>query len=311
MKKAKKTLFSLAIASIAVIMAFQVSAIYAKPQSNPGIFEPNVSVVAVASKAEAAVAVTVAAPPASVKVLPVTATAEIKTQAIETAVIPAPPVKAVSSPLVNAAIQTEPNKAKNILPGILLDEEKNILYGPNGKGLLLSGFDYDMNQKFFFASLDPWQRAFGYNSLYDTLAPVSSIYFRTRTVTFNYNGLDWMVKLWKGQYGITCGAEVGLYTKSPSEKFQYDCASKENFLLMDLQVLKGGVTYFTREAQMHWWQTGFVMGGVVVLNDLTVKSTITFKDQVMTDAFVNALNSQENAKGIKYVVNGLSVSVSW
>ncbi|MEI6577831.1 MAG: DUF4474 domain-containing protein [Eubacteriales bacterium] len=304
MKKAKKNLFSFAVTAIAAIIAIQVSTINASPRITLDVFEPNATVVKAAAKANEAVAVAIEEP---VEVV----TTKIVTQVNETAVVPTQTKEDVTQPLENNSAAAQAGSPKTVFPGIILDEEKNILYGPNDKGLLYTGFDYDLNQKFFYASLDPWQRIFGYNDIYDTLAPVSSIYFKTRNVCFNYGGLDWMIKLWKGQYGITSGAEVGIYTKSPKSQLQYDCAGKDNYLLMDLTVLKGDQIFFTREAQMHWWQTGFVMGGVVFLTDLTLKSTITFKDQEMTDAFVNALKTQDEATGVKYVVNGISVGLTW
>lgn len=219
--------------------------------------------------------------------------------------------KASAATAVVQSSAEDTNKPKTILPGIIYDKDKKILYGPRDKGLLLLGFDYDMNQNLWYSALDPWQRAFGYNLAFDVIAPATSIYFKTRTIFFDYDGLVWMLKLWKGQYGVTSGAEVGLYHRKPDVKYFYQCASKENFLLMDLEVLRFGRTYFKREAQKHWWQTGFIVGGLITLNSLELKSNITFKDKKMRDSFVKAFSTQDNLADVKYKVKGLSVSLDW
>ena len=205
----------------------------------------------------------------------------------------------------------EIGECKTVSPGIIYNKDKKLYYGPNGKGMAGMGFNYDAGQNIFYSSIDPWQRAFGYNLVYDFVAPLTSMYFKTRSIYFNYAGLNWMVKLWKGQYGITSGAEVGIYTRKSTAGYQYQCASKENFLVMDLEVLRYGHPYFKREAQNHWWQTGFMLTGVATLNSLELKTTITMKNKSMRDALVKSLKTQDNLDDVKYKVKGLNVSLDW
>ena len=80
----------------------------------------------------------------------------------------------------------------------------------DGSGLL--GFSYDAKESVFYASSNAWQRTFGYTFIYDISAPAIVCWFDTSRIFFEYDGKEWMVQLWKGQYGwVLIGAEIGLY----------------------------------------------------------------------------------------------------
>ena len=314
MKKAKKNLFSLAIVSLAVFMAFQVAIIKSNSQNASGIAEPDAFLVKAASQTEDAATVVVKAsvPSETRAVLPIALKVKTTVNNNTAAVSVTAKPQGINALAAKETAAVASNGPKQVFPGIIYDEENGLLYGPNGKGLLNIGFDYDLNQKLFYSAINGWQRNFGYTKTYDVLAPLTNILFQTRMIYFTYGGLDWMIQLWKGQYGITSGAEVGVYHKTTgSGKLVYDCASQDNFLMMNLEVFKNGQPFFTRPAQMHWWLTGFVLGDIVSPNDLNIKTTITFKDQKMTDAFINALATQSNTKDVNYVVNGINVSLDW
>jgi hypothetical protein len=79
-----------------------------------------------------------------------------------------------------------------------------------------TGFAYDKERDFFYSSLYPWQRRFGYTRLYDVVAPTLSMIIDSEPIRFEYQGHKWMIELWKGQYGMTTGCEIGIYsTKKP------------------------------------------------------------------------------------------------
>lgn len=75
-----------------------------------------------------------------------------------------------------------------------------------------AGFTYDKERDFFYSLLYPWQRRFGYTRLYDVVAPTLSMIIDSEPIRFEYNGYKWMIELWKGQYGMTTGCEIGVYT---------------------------------------------------------------------------------------------------
>ena len=68
----------------------------------------------------------------------------------------------------------------------------------DGSGLL--GFSYDAKDGAFYASTYAWQRTFGYTYLYDVAAPLILCNFDTSRIFFEYNDMEWMVQLWKGQF---------------------------------------------------------------------------------------------------------------
>lgn len=73
------------------------------------------------------------------------------------------------------------------------------------------GFQYDMRKDLFYSSMHTWQRKMGYCRFYDEKAPVLDMDIDSEPFYFTYNGYDWLVEVWKGQYGMTTGAEVGIY----------------------------------------------------------------------------------------------------
>lgn len=172
------------------------------------------------------------------------------------------------------------------------------------------GYLYDPNEKCFYTASDPWQRMVGYNAIFDVCAPFTFIDFDTVRLDFPYEGKDWRIQLWKGQYGLLFyGAEVGVYTKPQDRKLaHYNCASDEDLLNMEMIFLqnKNGkwVEKFSRPYGAYWWCTGFVPGNLFGNFDiLKLDMRITMKDYTMLSGFTSALTKA----GIKYDVIGLDV----
>lgn len=172
------------------------------------------------------------------------------------------------------------------------------------KGVL--GFGYSTSDKCFYATGNSWQRNFGYSTLYDQVSELVVISYDTIKVFFTYADKDWMIQLWKGQYGFVLeGGEVGVYNR-PHDKTNlttyYECANDNDRLPIALTLYDNGVKRFSRKAQTSWWMTGFVLGtlgyGVGVTSEytqrLTETTTITFKDEQMRNAFVEGLKSVNN-----------------
>jgi len=150
------------------------------------------------------------------------------------------------------------------------------------------GFEYDDKQGIYYSSVDPWQKNFGFNFIYDMAAPLAGMYYATERVYFNYDNKDWMIQLWKGQYGITSGAEIGIYNKT-DKIMQYDAVSEDEFLEMSFDFYNQGELVFSRGPEKHWWLTGFKIfnAGVPVLIDLDM--TLKFPTKSMADAFETGL----------------------
>ena len=74
-----------------------------------------------------------------------------------------------------------------------------------------AGFAYEINGDYFYSLMDCWQREVGYCRLYDEAAPMFNMIMDCEPVEFSYGGKRWLIELWKGQYGITTGGEIGIY----------------------------------------------------------------------------------------------------
>lgn len=150
------------------------------------------------------------------------------------------------------------------------------------------GFEYDEKQGIYYSSVNPWQKGFGFNVVYDMSAPLAGMYYDTERIYFQYDNKDWMIQIWKGQYGATSGAEIGIYNKT-DKIMQYDCVSEEEFLEMSFDFYNQGEYVFSRGPEKHWWLTGFKIfnAGVPILIDLDI--TIKFPTKSMADAFEGGL----------------------
>lgn len=192
---------------------------------------------------------------------------------------------------------------------------ENTFNGKDGHGLLYLGFDLDLNNMVFYSTINPWQRNFGFCELYDIAAPLIGCHYNTERFKFEYRGLDWMIQPWKGQYGITTGAEVGIYNK-PKDRVSefYDCVNDDDMIPMGFKLYKnrhdgnGWQLLFEREVQPHWWITGFKVGEVTAWRDLMADCTLVMKDQDMLNGFVGALNDKGLKRGQDYVINDLTVT---
>ena len=223
----------------------------------------------------------------------------------------------------------------------IYDKATGKVTNTDGSGLL--GFSYDAKDGAFYASTYAWQRTFGYTYLYDVAAPLILCNFDTSRIFFEYNDMEWMVQLWKGQYGaIFNGCEVGLYYRdfdddelvdANGRKF-YKCADDEMLMQMELTMYKNDTMFFHRSKQYSWWLTGFKLGTLDSLGYtaestqvLRLSATIYFTEEEMMDAFIGGLekcteiehNASKKKRQIKfangngYVVNRAqkSVTFSW
>lgn len=182
----------------------------------------------------------------------------------------------------------------------------------------LAGYKFDSDGNYYFTADDPWQRNFGYNQLFDTAAPFTSIYMDTMRAKFRYKNKDWMIQFWKGQYGLAfIGSEIGVYTKPLDRTVEhYDAASNDDALYMSCTCYRNGEPIFSREYAKYWWCTGFVPGQLKKFSDrseLAVKCRITMKDKEMLNLVVNALKSKPNnlVEGRHFAVDGLDVFITW
>ena len=148
-----------------------------------------------------------------------------------------------------------------------------------------------------------WQTNFGFGRIYDLVSPYILLEYDYVRVFFTYEDKDWMLQMWKGQYGlIFYGGEVGIYNREHSEDgisewAMYNCPGEEDWLGMEMTLwheeINGNWTReFTREYDKYWWCTGFKNGHLrqeEPADELKLEGRITFKDEEMARLVADGL----------------------
>ncbi len=160
-------------------------------------------------------------------------------------------------------------------------------------------YQYSYKDDFYYTNdKDCWQYNFGFGRIYDIASPYILLEYDYIRVFFTHEGKDWMLQMWKGQYGmIFYGGEIGIYNRPHSDDKEvgdwtmYNCPAEEDWLNMEMtlyhQESNGTWTReFTREYGKYWWCTGFKNGHVrkeEPCNELRLVGRITFKDEQMAE----------------------------
>ncbi|MBO5396862.1 MAG: DUF4474 domain-containing protein [Clostridia bacterium] len=197
-------------------------------------------------------------------------------------------------------------------PGVYINMETGECYGKNGTGVFGIGHNFNFYEMTIYSTVDCWMRNYGFCLFYDVAANLLPTNFKyiTRRFKFSYDGLDWMIQMWKGSYFISNGGEVGLYWREKGQLGSfYNCATEE--IPMSLQVSIGDKILVNRKLQDHWWICGFNLGEKLYLpTALTLRTTLVMPDKEMLEAFTASIDA--NVMGdVSYTVDGLSVNVVW
>lgn len=180
---------------------------------------------------------------------------------------------------------------------------------------------------------EAWQYNFGYGALYDIVAPYILLEYDYVRVFFTYEEKDWMIQLWKGQYGlIFYGSEIGIYNKPHSEKADnlftfYSCPAEEDWVKMEMtlyhQELDGSYTReFTRPYDIYWWCTGFKDGHLRIeepADELRMVGRLTLKDKEMAKLFAEGLlecgfeqvDSKDKVDSDTFYLKGKDIYLQW
>lgn len=159
-----------------------------------------------------------------------------------------------------------------------------------------TGYAYDPAQNIFYSTMNQWQRSYGYCSLYDEAATPIGIVIDSEPIRFEYAGKKWLIELWKGQYGITLGGEIGIYnTAGPDLTIPgvfngtfYNSVADEDTLNMAFTLVRDDKVLFEID-EKHWLLGGFVLGEYAKPSELRMEASIELKDEVMANAFLAAL----------------------
>jgi hypothetical protein len=178
------------------------------------------------------------------------------------------------------------------------------------------GYAYDPEQDIFISRLHPWQRKIGYCRLFDELSPLMGMIIDCEPIYFSYNGKKWLLGLWKGQYDMVTGGEIGLYKglvnfsiPDLSSAIYYRSAGDDELLSMSFTLKKNGQTLLTRDGT-HWWLTGFKLGEFSDPSELSMDASITLANEEMRNAFIQGLKNT-GYKREEYTVSGNAVSFTF
>lgn len=152
------------------------------------------------------------------------------------------------------------------------------------------GFEFDAEQDIVISRHDCWQREIGYIDLFDLKSHLFNIVMDCEPIYFHYNQKEYRIEFWKGQYGITSGAEIGIYIREDNcsyPKNYYRCANDEEQLEMGFLLLKK-CTMFHRSDHT-WWLTGFDVGKFSKPKNLQLKTYIAFPNHEMQWEFIKGL----------------------
>lgn len=172
------------------------------------------------------------------------------------------------------------------------------------EGQQVLSYQYSYIDDYYYTNdKEAWQYNFGFGKIYDFVSPYILLEYDYIRVFFTYEDKDWMLQMWKGQYGlIFYGGEIGIYNRDHvddgmSEWTFFNCPAEEDWLNMEMTLwheeLNGEWTReFTREYDKYWWCTGFKNGHLRVeepADELRLTGRITLKDEEMTKLVVDGL----------------------
>lgn len=172
-------------------------------------------------------------------------------------------------------------------------------------GFSAAGFGYDSEKKVFYSTKNAWQKELGYCHQYDVGAPFFQMIIDTEPIKFNYNNKNWLITFWKGQYGITTGAEIGVYStseKKVNKRTVYFPVNDDEMLDMSFILYKKGKE-ITRVKAKHWWLAIFKIGMFSKPKELSMDIEIEFPNTEILNAFLKSFKKLRHRKKYYQVID--------
>lgn len=157
-------------------------------------------------------------------------------------------------------------------------------------GFSALGFRYNAEADLFYATKNAWQKQFGYTRIYDVMCPLFNMILDVEPIKFFYNNKNWLITFWKGQYGITTGAEIGIYNtkqKRLTKNTVYLPINNEEMLNISFKLYKNEEILIDASAK-HWWLAVFKLGEFSQPKDLKMTIKMEFLDNEMLEAFLKS-----------------------
>lgn len=158
------------------------------------------------------------------------------------------------------------------------------------------GYCYSSDWDIISTRDDAWQGEIGYSALFDRAALHFNMSFDALPVYFRYQGATWLIELWKGQYGVSTGAEVGVYradgllAESELSSALFHAVDDGQYLPMSFTLRRNG-TIIARICKSTWWLTAFLPGLYSRSSSLALDVSICFPDAAMQEAFCESLSA--------------------
>lgn len=215
----------------------------------------------------------------------------------------------------------------------------NVVTSKNGLKALLEknailSYQYSYVDDYYYANdKKSWQHVLGFARIYDIIAPYLVLEYDYTRVFFEYDKKDFMVQLWKGQYGyVFYGGEIGIYHKRATNRDAgmltlFRQAKEEYWPYMEMslyhQKLNGQYEReFTRDYDKYWWCTGFKPGhlrDVEPADELRIVARLTMNDNEMAKLFAQGLKDcgfgekmSKDSLGLdEYCLDGKDVYLTW
>lgn len=176
-------------------------------------------------------------------------------------------------------------------------DTKDSNLAPLNYTLASSGFFYSMQDDTFYSRPDCIQRKFGYCKLYDETMPFVGLIVDCEPIYFDYNNRHWLIEFWKGQFGMACGCQIGIYNtlnesiKAPGFHgiFYESLRDNENFSIS--YTLKKKAKVLIHNSSKQTFTAGLKLGEFSFPAALTLKVKITFPNKKMLRAFVSGLKN--------------------
>lgn len=177
------------------------------------------------------------------------------------------------------------------------------------------GYYYCRGQDVISTRNDAWQRQAGYTALFDRAALHLHMVFDALPIYFDYRGRTWLIEVWKGQYGINTGAEVGVYYAdgiiAPTEhsSAHFNAVSDSDRLPIAFTLYRNTEIVATM-SDRSWWLTAFLVGEYSKPSRLSMDISISFPNSEMQCSFMNALRQSDNPH-LEYRRHNLTVHIHY
>lgn len=185
-----------------------------------------------------------------------------------------------------------------------------VAYGRDGNGILGLGFECSVYDLVIYATVNCWMRDFGFCFFYDFFCYTTPFFdYVTRRFKFEYDGMEWMVQVWKGNYIAANGCEIGIYNRDKgSFGTYYNCYDGMMNMSLNLSYADNIILETNGE---HWWLNGFKLSSTLYKpSAMQLNFSIEMPDEEMAELFAESV-SNHYMHDTSCTIDGRTVCVNW